>query len=88
MNLKDSISRIRLYVEDQRTAEVLIGHVRERVEEGWEVFREGLLQVRGESEKRDMNMGLMGEEEVRALLRDVCREGVVGAGGDLEEVEG
>lgn len=85
--LKDSISRIRIYVEDQRTADVLIEHVRERVEDGWEVFREGVMQAQGEKQ----NLGLMSEEEVRGMLRGVCNErgGVRLGGGDgvTDEVE-
>lgn len=77
--LKDSISRIRIYVEDQRTADVLIEHVRERVEDGWEVFREGVMQVQGEKQET----GLMSEEELRGMLRVVCSErGAVMLGGE------
>lgn len=49
---------MKLYVDDPRTAEVLVEHVRERVEEGWEVFREGVMQVQGQvGEKRGVGWG-------------------------------
>lgn len=58
----------------------MIEHVRERVEEGWEVFREGVVQVRGE--KQDVR--LMSEEEVRGMLRGVCSDrGAVTEGGGI-----
>lgn len=70
---------------------MLIEHVRERVEEGWEVFREGVMQVQGQvGEKREggAGAGLMGEEEVRGMLRGVCSlHGAVNDGVGEEGME-
>ncbi|KAI0029372.1 Sec34-like family-domain-containing protein [Vararia minispora EC-137] len=62
-DVRAGIARLRLYLEDARTVGVLVGHVRERLEEEYAAFVEG---VRGE--------GAMGWEEVRGVISDATGE--------------
>jgi hypothetical protein len=76
-DLRASIIRIRLYVPDARTASVLIQHAVGRVEDAYSEFRLAARQV-GTRVAVGEN-GLMDDERLKQLLKDVCGE---------EEVDG
>ena len=77
-DLRENIARVRLYVPDARTAAVLVQHAVGRVEDAYVAFRLAARQVgtrvaAGED-------GLMDDERLKALLKDVCGEEVHGTG--------
>jgi len=77
-DLRENIARVRLYVPDARTAAVLVQHAVGRVEDAYTAFRLAARQVgtrvaAGED-------GLMDDERLKALLKDVCGEEVHGIG--------
>ncbi|KAF8490342.1 Sec34-like family-domain-containing protein [Russula emetica] len=70
-DLRSSLARVRLYVSEARTAAVLIQHAVDRVEDAYGAFRLAARQVgvrvAGEN-------GLMDDEALKSLLKDVCGE--------------
>ena len=77
-DLRENVARVRLYVPDARTAAVLVQHAVGRVEDAYVAFRLAARQVGtrvavGED-------GLMDDERLKALLKDVCGEEVDGIG--------
>ena len=77
-DLRVKVARVRLYVPDARTAAVLVQHAVGRVEDAYTAFRLAARQVgtrvaAGED-------GLMDDERLKALLKDVCGEEVHGIG--------
>ena len=71
-DLRASIARVRLYVPDARTAAVLVQHAVGRVEDAYSAFRLSARQV-GARVAAGEN-GLMDDERLQRLLRDVCGE--------------
>ena len=81
--LRTSVARVRLYVPDALTAAVLVQHAVSRVEDAYIAFRLAARQV-GARVAVAVGMGenlngLMDDEVLKRLLKDVC-------GG--EEVDG
>lgn len=76
-DLRSSLARVRLYVSEARTAAVLVQHAVDRVEDAYGAFRLAARQVgtrvAGEN-------GLMDDEALKNLLKDVCGEEVNGVG--------
>jgi conserved oligomeric Golgi complex subunit 3 len=64
-DLRAGVSRLRLYLADERTAAVLLRHIRERVEEGHGAF----------IERVGVREGVMSGEEAMDLVREVTSEG-------------
>jgi conserved oligomeric Golgi complex subunit 3 len=68
-DLRAAAARLRLYLADQRTVDVLLQHVRERLEDDYAVFRDvvwGKGIASGE--------GVLSSEGLREMLREVCEE--------------
>jgi len=70
--LRASIARVRLYVPDVRTAAVLVQHAVSRVEDAYSAFRLAARQV-GARVATGGN-GMMDDERLKQLLKDVCGE--------------
>jgi hypothetical protein len=70
-DLRSNLARVRLYVSEARTAAVLVQHAVDRVEDAYGAFRLAARQVgtrvAGEN-------GLMDDEVLKSLLKDVCGE--------------
>ena len=77
-DLRASISRIRLYVPDVRTASVLVQHARGRVEDAYSAFRLAARQV-GARVGTDQT-GLLDDPSLEKMLQEVCGEDTDGAG--------
>ncbi|KAH9987020.1 Sec34-like family-domain-containing protein [Russula compacta] len=80
--LRASVGRVRLYVPDALTAAVLVQHAVSRVEDAYIAFRLAARQVGarvGVGMGGENLNGLMDDEALKRLLRDVCGE---------EEVDG
>ena len=73
-DLRASIARVRLYVSEARTATVLVQHAVDRIEDAYGAFRLAARQV-GARVTMDKN-GLMDDEVLKRLLKDVCGEEV------------
>jgi conserved oligomeric Golgi complex subunit 3 len=71
-DLRASIARVRLYVPDARTAAVLVQHAVGRVEDAYSAFRLAAREV-GARVAAGEN-GLMDDEQLQRLLRDVYGE--------------
>ena len=84
-DLRASLARVRLYVSDARTAAVLMQHAVDRIEDAYGAFRLAARQV-GARVAAGEN-GLMDDEVLKRLLKDVCGEEVLdGAGSPLGQV--
>ena len=84
-DLRASLARVRLYVSDARTAAVLVQHAVDRIEDAYGAFRLAARQV-GARVAAGEN-GLMDDEVLKRLLKDVCGEEVLdGAGSPLGQV--
>jgi hypothetical protein len=70
-----------LYVSEARTAAVLVQHAVDRVEDAYGAFRLAARQV-GARVAVGEN-GLMDDEALKRLLKDVCGEEVNGVGSPL-----
>ncbi|KZV67146.1 hypothetical protein PENSPDRAFT_63482 [Peniophora sp. CONT] len=70
-DLRSGAARLRLYVPDNRTVEVLLGHVRDRIVEEYGAF----VGVVGREE------GVVGVEDVREGVRGACSEDEEGGAG-------
>jgi hypothetical protein len=76
-DLRPSVSKVRLYLDDARTVKVLLGHVVSRIEVMYERFGGAMFSV-----KKDM-VGSVEDEQVeilsslglREVLREVCGDG-------------
>ncbi|KAF8638150.1 hypothetical protein AX17_002407 [Amanita inopinata Kibby_2008] len=66
-HLRLGVNQIRLYLEDDRTVGVLVGHVLDRIVEEYAAFREVVVKM-----GLGVGMELMEKEEVRGMLVDVC----------------
>ncbi|KAH9168251.1 Sec34-like family-domain-containing protein [Lactarius sanguifluus] len=78
-DLRASLSRIRLYVPDVRTAGVLINHARGRVEDAYSAFRLAARQVGARVGAGQT--GLLDNESLEKILQEVCGEDTDGIGG-------
>jgi hypothetical protein len=79
-DLRASVSRIRLYVPDVRTAGVLVQHARGRVEDAYSAFRLAARQVGARVGTRTGQTGLLDDPSLEKMLREVCGEDIDGAG--------
>ncbi|CAA7260828.1 unnamed protein product [Cyclocybe aegerita] len=74
-DLRSAVARVRLYLEEERTARVLLEHVVERVSAVYDRFGEGLGRVglvyKGTGEG---GVDLMVPAKLREMLREVCRD--------------
>ena len=82
-DLRASIARVRLYVSDARTAAVLVQHVIGRVEDAYSAFRLAARQI-GARVAVGEN-GLMDDERLKQVLKDVCGEEPDGVGSPSEQ---
>ncbi|KAF7790075.1 hypothetical protein EIP86_001025 [Pleurotus ostreatoroseus] len=69
-DLRAAVARLGLYLEDDRTVSVLVKHAQERIVDEYGEFRR---VVWGEYGEKVSGM-VSGDEELRALLREVCEE--------------
>lgn len=76
-DLRSSLSRVRLYVSEARTAAVLVQHAVDRVEDAYGAFRLAARQVGARVVGEN---GLMDDEALKSLLKDVCGEEANGVG--------
>lgn len=72
-DLHASVARVRLYVADARTAAVLVQHAVDRVEDAYCAFRLAARQV---GARVVSGNGLMDDEALKQLLKDVCADEV------------
>jgi len=71
-DLRASMSRIRLYVPEVRTASILVQHARGRVQDAYSAFRLAARQV-GARVGPGQN-GLLDDEALEKMLQEVCGE--------------
>ena len=76
-DLRSSLARVRLYVSEARTAAVLAQHAVDRVEDAYGAFRLAARQVGARVAGEN---GLMDDEALKGLLKDVCGEEANGVG--------
>ncbi|KAI0074424.1 Sec34-domain-containing protein [Panus rudis PR-1116 ss-1] len=72
-DLRSSVTRLRLYLEDDRTVSVLLKHVQERIIEEYVEFR--LIIGKEYSGNSEVGGMLWSEEGLRVMLQDVCGSG-------------
>ena len=82
-DLRASLARVRLYVADARTAAVLVQHAVDRIEDAYGAFRLAARQV-GARVAVGEN-GLMDDEVLKRLLKDVCGKEVLDEAGSPSE---
>ena len=70
-DLRSSLARVRLYVSEARTAAVLAQHAVDRVEDAYGAFRLAARQV---GARVAVENGLMDDDALKSLLKDVCGE--------------
>ncbi|PSS38005.1 hypothetical protein PHLCEN_2v145 [Hermanssonia centrifuga] len=70
-DLRPAVARLKLYLEDERTVSVLVKHVQERLVDEYGDFRRVVGSVYG----GELGLELGNEENIRAMLRDVCEGG-------------
>ncbi len=70
-DLRSSLTRVRLYVSEARTAAVLVQHAVDRVEDAYGAFRLAARQVGARVAGEN---GLMDDEALKSMLKDVCGE--------------
>lgn len=76
-DLRASLARVRLYVSETRTAAVLVQHAVDRIEDAYGAFRLAARQI-GARVTMGEN-GLMDDEVLKRLLKDVCGEDLEGS---------
>ncbi|KZT04128.1 Sec34-domain-containing protein [Laetiporus sulphureus 93-53] len=91
--LRAAAGRVRLYIEDARTAGVLLGHVCERVVGAWEEWRLVVGESSKENDGREGTEVLGTAEQVRRTVWAACEEGAngsehVGTSGNEKKTEG
>jgi hypothetical protein len=74
-DLRADVARLRLYLEDDRTVGVLVGHVMDRIVDDYTNFREAVW---------NMYMGalrdiLFSAPTLREKLKSICEDDVVGS---------
>lgn len=70
-DLRASVARMRLYLEDDRTVLVLLSHVQEKIIDEYVDFR----QVVGERSKGS-EASLMSTQELKDFLKNICEDEV------------
>ncbi|KAI0058733.1 Sec34-domain-containing protein [Artomyces pyxidatus] len=69
-DLRHGVARLRLYLEERRTVDVLVQHVRERVEEEYVGFREVAKNMYAGA----LRERLLTDEGLKGMLIEVCEE--------------
>ena len=69
-DLRSAVARLRLYLEDDRTVNVLVKHAQEKVVDEYADFRRVIWSEYGEK----LSSEVSSEEALRELLADVCGE--------------
>lgn len=69
------MSRLRLYLEDDRTVSVLLGHVMDRIVDDYSGFREMVWSMYS----GDLREKLLGIGEMRENLKRICQEKIEGS---------
>lgn len=67
-DLRNAVARLRLYLEDDRTVNVLVKHAQETIIDEYGEFRRVVWTEYGEA----LSGAVYNDEAVRALLREVC----------------
>ena len=80
-DLRSAVARLKLYLEDERTVNVLVKHAQERIVDEYGEFRALVWNSYDEQLKREV----LGEDALRALLLVVCGEDEPQAGGSAAE---
>lgn len=70
-NLRNSVVRVRLYLEDNRTVDVLVGHIQDRIGDEYARFRETLWNMFDGA----LRESLLSPVGLRDGMRNVCAEG-------------
>jgi len=73
-DLRSDVNRVRLYLEDQRTAHILLDHVQDRVMEAYAGYRDLVTLMENPSKS---GQDVLSVTLLRELLRDVCGESKV-----------
>lgn len=80
-DLRANVARVRLYLQDERTARVLLEHVGERVEGAYERWGGGVARLAvGAGTPGTMEVLSVGR--VREMVKDVCAGRGEGSGGN------
>ena len=70
--LRAAVGRLRLYLEDERTVGVLLGHVQDRIVDDWAEWRTQVRDVYPTGSGAEVEVGT--EDLVRAMVRGACDE--------------
>ncbi|KZT63738.1 Sec34-domain-containing protein [Daedalea quercina L-15889] len=70
--LRAAVGRLRLYLEDERTVSVLLGHVQDRIVDDWAEWRTLVRDVYPTGSGAEVDVGT--EDLVRAMVRGACDE--------------
>ncbi|KAH9932506.1 Sec34-like family-domain-containing protein [Fomitopsis serialis] len=70
--LRAAVGRLRLYLEDERTVSVLLGHVQDRIVDDWAEWRALVRDVYPIGSGAEVDVGT--EDLVRAMVRGACDE--------------
>ena len=70
--LRSAVHKLRLYLEDERTVSVLLGHVQDRVVDDWAEWRALGREVYPIGSEVEVEVGT--EDLVRAIVRNACDE--------------
>lgn len=79
-DLRSAVARLKLYLEDERTVNVLVKHAQERIVDEYAEFRALVWGTYGEQMKGEV----LSEDALRALLLVVCGEDEPHAGSQAE----
>lgn len=74
-DLRASVARLRLYLEDDRTVGVLVGHITDRIVDEYVTFRELIWDMYGGA----LREVLFNTSTLRGNLREICDEGPQGS---------
>jgi hypothetical protein len=71
-DMRSSVARLRLYLEDDRTVRVLVEHIQDRIMDAYAAYREVVWGMyAGALREKE---GILSPVGLREVLRDVCRE--------------
>lgn len=70
--LRKSVHKLRLYLEDERTVSVLLGHIQERIVDDWAEWRRAVREIYPIGSAVQVDVGT--EDLVRAMVRSACDE--------------
>ena len=73
-DLRSDVNRLRLYLEDQRTVHVLLGHVQERVMEVYASYQDLVMMMGGPSKP---GQDVLSATLLKELLQEVCGDNKV-----------